>query len=134
MPPAGRLSGARTAEQQEQCSWCGVAGHGGGGGGREVGEREGLEGGVGVGEGGLVEEDATLDGLAADGALAHSVAAQLAGAVAAQEDHVLQPVQAHRAHGLTDGGTDGQTDRWKRRGVTVMSAKRGKETVTVETL
>ena len=48
----------------------------------------------------LVEEDAALDGLAADGALAHSVPTQLAGAVAAHEDHVLQPVQTHRTHGL----------------------------------
>lgn len=50
--------------------------------------------------GALVEEDAALDGLAADGALAHSIPAQLAGAVAAHEDHVLQPVQAYRTHGL----------------------------------
>lgn len=50
--------------------------------------------------GSLVEEDAALNGLAADGALAHSVPAQLAGAMAAHEDHVLQPVQAHRTHGL----------------------------------
>lgn len=50
--------------------------------------------------GGLVEEDAALDGLAADGALAHSVPAQLAGAMSAHEDHVLQPVQAHGTHGL----------------------------------
>jgi len=56
------------------------------------GERESLRG--------LVEEDAALDGLAADGALAHSVPAQLAGAVAAHEDHVLQPVQTHRTHRL----------------------------------
>lgn len=48
----------------------------------------------------LVEEDASLDGLAADGALAHAVATQLTGAVATHEDHVLQPVQAHRTHGL----------------------------------
>ena len=48
----------------------------------------------------LVEEDAALDGLAADGTLAHAVATQLAGAVSAHEDHVLQPVQAHGAHGL----------------------------------
>lgn len=53
--------------------------------------------------GDLVEEDAALDGLAADGALAHSVPAQLAGAVAAHEDHVLQTVQTHRTHGLQDG-------------------------------
>lgn len=50
--------------------------------------------------GALVQEDAALDGLAADGALAHSVPAQLAGAMAAHEDHVLQPVQAHWTHGL----------------------------------
>lgn len=58
---------------------------------------------AGVGEGvrrRLVEEDSTLDGFAADGALAHSVPAQLAGAVAAHEDHVLQPVQTHGTHGL----------------------------------
>lgn len=48
----------------------------------------------------LVEEDSTLDGFAADGAFAHSVPAQLAGAVAAHEDHVLQPVQTHGTHGL----------------------------------
>lgn len=54
----------------------------------------------GVWGGGLVEEDAALDGLAADGALAHSVPTQLAGAVATHEDHVLQPVQTHRTHGL----------------------------------
>lgn len=76
--------------------------------------------------GGLVEENAALDGLAADGALAHSVATQLAGAVAAQEDHVLESVQAHRAHGLVDGETD--------RRVTVRSAKRGQETVAVQSL
>ena len=50
--------------------------------------------------GSLVEQDAAFDGLAADGALAHTVAAQLAGAVAAHENHVLQPVQTHGAHGL----------------------------------
>lgn len=49
---------------------------------------------------GLVEEYAAFDGLAADGTLAHSIPAQLAGSVAAHEDHVLQPVQAHRTHGL----------------------------------
>lgn len=85
-------------------------GRGGGGGRGQWGWRWGE----------LVEEDAALDGLAADGTLAHSVAAQLAGAVAAQEDHVLQPVQAHRAHGLVDTGTG----RQERRGVTVMSAKK----------
>lgn len=49
-PPAGRLSGARTAEQREQCSWCGawldvvmVWGCGG---------SEGYMGGGGVTEGG----------------------------------------------------------------------------------
>ena len=34
------------------------------------------------------------------GALAHSVPAQLAGAMATHADHVLQPVQAHWTHGL----------------------------------
>lgn len=54
-----------------------------------------------MGGGGLlVEEDAAFDGLAADGTLAHSVPTQLAGAMAAHEDHVLQPVQTHRTHGL----------------------------------
>lgn len=48
----------------------------------------------------LVEEDAALDGLAADRALAHSVPTQLAGAMAAHEDHVLQSVQTHGTHGL----------------------------------
>lgn len=57
-------------------------------------------GGAAGGRGHLVEEDSALDGFAADRALAHSVAAQLAGAVAAHEDHVLQPVQAHGTHGL----------------------------------
>lgn len=52
----------------------------------------------------LVQEDSALDGFAADGALAHSVPAQLAGAVAAHEDHVLQPVEAHGTHGLQVGG------------------------------
>lgn len=47
-----------------------------------------------------VEEDAALDGLAADGALAHAVPTQLAGAVATHEDHVFEPVQTHRTHGL----------------------------------
>lgn len=51
----------------------------------------------------LVEEDSTLDGFAADGALAHPVPAQLAGAVAAHEDHVLQPVQTDGTHGLRGG-------------------------------
>ena len=45
----------------------------------------------------LVEEDALVDALAADGALVHAVAAHLTGAVAAQEDHVLEAVHAHRA-------------------------------------
>lgn len=53
-----------------------------------------------VNQEGLVQEDATLDGLAADGAFAHSVPAQLAGAMATHEDHVLQSVQTHRTHGL----------------------------------
>lgn len=52
----------------------------------------------------LVKEDAALDGLAADGALAHSVPAQLARAVAAHEDHILQPVQTHGTHGLQVDG------------------------------
>lgn len=51
---------------------------------------------------GLVEEDPALDGFAADGTLAHSVSTQLAGAMAAHEDHVLQSVQAHRTHGLKE--------------------------------
>lgn len=67
---------------------------------REKRERESLWGSGGVDGVRLVEEDAALDGLAADGALAHPVSAQLAGAVAAHEDHVLQPVQTHRTHGL----------------------------------
>lgn len=52
--------------------------------------------------GGLIKEDAALDGFAADGTLAHSVPTQLTGAVAAHEDHVLQPVQTHRTHGLQE--------------------------------
>lgn len=63
---------------------------------------------VRVGRGGcracLVKEDAAFDGLAADGALAHSVPAQLACAVTAHEDHVLQPVQTHGTHGLQVDG------------------------------
>lgn len=47
-----------------------------------------------------VEQDPLLDLLAADGAHGDAVAAHLAHAVPAQEDHVLQPVQAHRAHRL----------------------------------
>lgn len=47
-----------------------------------------------------VQEDAALDGLPADGTLAHAVPAQLTGAVAAHKDHVLEPVQTHRTHGL----------------------------------
>lgn len=47
-----------------------------------------------------VEEDAALDGLAADGTFAHAVPTQLAGAVATHEDHVFEPVQTHRTHGL----------------------------------
>lgn len=62
--------------------------------------RERVCGGGGVSWGGLVEEDAALNGLAADGAFAHSVPTQLAGAVAAHEDHVLQPIQTHRTHRL----------------------------------
>lgn len=54
----------------------------------------------GLGGDALIQQDAALDGLPADGALAHAVPAQLTGAVAAHEDHVLQPVQTHRAHGL----------------------------------
>lgn len=62
-----------------------------------------------VGGGRLVEEDSTLDGFAADGALAHPVPAQLAGAVAAHEDHVLQPVQTDGTHGLQgEGGRDAE--------------------------
>lgn len=75
----------------------------GGGRGRRGAESLWEVGGGGWGwgeEGGLVEEDAPLDGLTADGALAHTVAAQLTGAVTAHEDHVLQPVQTHRTHGL----------------------------------
>ena len=81
-------------------SWCdcGFAGVVGVGCQRKERKRES------VGEWGgkvrLVEEDAALDGFAADGALAHPVSTQLAGAVAAHEDHVLQPVQTHRTHGL----------------------------------
>lgn len=86
-------------------SWCdcGFAGVVGVGCQRKERKRESVgEWGGGVR---LVEEDAALDGLAADGALAHPVSAQLAGAVAAHEDHVLQPVQTHRTHGLrTDEG------------------------------
>lgn len=47
-----------------------------------------------------VEEDAALDGLATDGALAHAVPTQLTRAMAAHEDHVFEPVQTHRTHGL----------------------------------
>lgn len=50
----------------------------------------------------LIKEDAALDGFAADGTLAHSVPTELTGAVAAHEDHVLQPVQTHRTHGLQE--------------------------------
>lgn len=60
--------------------------------------------GASRGGGGSVQEDAALDGLPADGALAHAVPAQLAGAVAAHEDHVLEPVQTHRTHGLWGDG------------------------------
>lgn len=73
-------------QQQQQLVWRG-----------RTWDKESISGGR------LVEEDAAFDGLAADGALAHSVPAQLAGAVAAQEDHVLQSVQTHRAHGLQTG-------------------------------
>lgn len=48
----------------------------------------------------LVKQDPTLDALAADGALAHSVTTELASAVAAHEDHILKPIQTHGAHGL----------------------------------
>lgn len=48
----------------------------------------------------LVQQDALLDLLAADGAHRDAVAAHLAHAVPAQEYHVLQAVQADRAHGL----------------------------------
>lgn len=48
----------------------------------------------------LVEEDSSLDAFTADGTLAHAVATQLARAVTTHEDHVLQPVQTHWAHGL----------------------------------
>lgn len=50
--------------------------------------------------GALVQQDPPLDSLPADGALAHAVAAQLARAMAAHEDHVLQTIQTHWAHGL----------------------------------
>lgn len=73
-----------------------------------VAEGQEVRGGGGTGTGTgtrrrLVQEDSALDGFAADGALAHSVPAQLAGAVAAHEDHVLQPVQTHGTHGLQGG-------------------------------
>lgn len=47
-----------------------------------------------------VEEDAALDGLATDGALAHAVPTQLTSAVATHEDHVFEPVQTYGTHGL----------------------------------
>lgn len=47
-----------------------------------------------------IEQDSLLDGLAADGALGHAVAAHLARPVTAQEDHVLESIQADWAHGL----------------------------------
>lgn len=65
---------------------------------------EGQEVGGGGARRRLVQEDSALDGFAADGTLAHSVPAQLAGAVAAHEDHVLQPVETHGTHGLQGGG------------------------------
>lgn len=40
----------------------------------------------------LVEENAALNGLAADGTLAHSVPTQLAGAVATHKDHVFESI------------------------------------------
>ena len=83
-------------EQQQQLVWLWHCERGQGGLKESEGEKEKEKSLWGA----LVEEDAALDGLAADGALAHSIPAQLAGAVAAHEDHVLQPVQAYRTHGL----------------------------------
>ena len=48
----------------------------------------------------LVKQYSPLDSFPADGALGHPVSAHLTRAVTAEEDHVLQPVQAHGAHGL----------------------------------
>merc|ERR1712110_171039 len=48
----------------------------------------------------LVKQYSPLDSLPADGALGHPVSAHLTRAVTAEEDHVLQPVQAHGAQGL----------------------------------
>ena len=48
----------------------------------------------------LVKQYSPLDSLPTDGALGHPVSAHLTRAVTAEEDHVLQPVQAHGAHGL----------------------------------
>ena len=50
----------------------------------------------------LIQEDPPLDRFPTNGALGHPVAAHLAGAVAAQEDHVLQPVETHGAHRLKE--------------------------------
>lgn len=59
----------------------------------------------GEGGGGSVEQDALLDLLAADGADGDAVATHLAHAVPAQEYHVLEPVQADRAHRLQTRNT-----------------------------
>lgn len=48
----------------------------------------------------LVEQNALVDRLATYWTLRHPVAAHLAGAVSAQEDHVFQTIQANRTHGL----------------------------------
>lgn len=48
----------------------------------------------------LIQEDAALDGLTADGAFTHPVPTQLACAMSAHKYHVLEAVQTHRTHGL----------------------------------
>lgn len=52
-------------------------------------------------QGGTSEkQDALLHRLAADGTALDLVAAHLAGAMATQEDHILDAIEANRTHGL----------------------------------
>lgn len=48
----------------------------------------------------LVEQNPLLDSFPADGTLSDLVSTHLAGAVTAQENHVLESVQAHWTHRL----------------------------------
>jgi hypothetical protein len=47
-----------------------------------------------------VEENTFLNLLATNGTLGHAIATHLTRAVSTEEDHVLEPVETYRTHGL----------------------------------